>query len=110
MYITQEQPPPIADEARAERAIELFLAGYDPLLFAAELGLTPEQVNAQIRWTLSLYIARAARLGRKGTGRKRIKQRCFCGKLPATESSASKRHTPERCPKRKPKTAADARQ
>lgn len=61
---------PIPDEASAERALELFLAGYDPLLYAADLGLTPEQVFDQIRATLRIYIARVlespAEIGRRG--------------------------------------------
>lgn len=65
---------PIADELTADRAIELFLAGHDPLLFAANLGLTPEQVWNQIRVTLRIYVEKALaaeqKLSRKGTGRK----------------------------------------
>jgi len=66
---------PIPDENTAERVIELFLAGYDPLLFAADFGLTSEQVIDQIRWTLKIYvektIAQAHKLRRKGmAGRK----------------------------------------
>lgn len=71
--ITQLQP--IADESTAERVIEQFLAGYDPLLFAGDFGLTPEQVFDQIRWTLRLYVekalADARKLSRRGrAGRK----------------------------------------
>jgi len=65
---------PIPDEAAADRAIELFLRGFDPLLFAADLGLTPEQVWDQIRVTLQIYVEKALaaeqKLSRKGTGRK----------------------------------------
>ena len=50
---------PIADESTADRAIELFLSGFDPLLYAADLGLTPEQVWDQIRTTLRIYIEKA---------------------------------------------------
>lgn len=66
---------PISDDDLADRAIELFLAGYEPMLFARDLGLTPEQVYDQIRWTLQLYIDKAlaaqTKLSRKGTGRPR---------------------------------------
>lgn len=65
---------PIADEMLADRAIELFRRRYDPLLFAADLGLTPEQVWDQIRVTLDIYIEKSLaaeqKLRRKGTGRK----------------------------------------
>lgn len=64
---------PIADESLADRAIELFLAGHDPLLYAADLGLTPETVFDQIRTTLRIHIektlAAEQKLSRKGTGR-----------------------------------------
>lgn len=70
---------PIQDEVTADRAIELFLAGYEPLLFAADLGVTPEQVWDQIRVTLRLHIGknlaaakRSAENGAKG-GRPRDK-------------------------------------
>jgi len=64
---------PIADEVTADRAIELFLSGYDPLLYAADLEVTPEQVFDQIRTTLRIYIEKSLvaeqKLNRKGTGR-----------------------------------------
>lgn len=64
---------PIADELIADRAIELFLAGYSPDLYAWELGCTPEQVFDQIRTTLRIYVEKALaaeqKLSRKGTGR-----------------------------------------
>lgn len=71
---------PILDDDVADRAIELFLAGHEPLLFAANLGLMPEQVYDQIRWTLRLYIDKAlaaqTKLNRKGkAGRKPIGER-----------------------------------
>lgn len=81
--------PPITDEAAAERVIDQFLAGYEPLLFAADLGLTPEQVLDQIRWTLQRYITEALtsarKLSRKGTGRKPI------GDAPMTSTERAKR-------------------
>ena len=81
--------PPIADEATAERVIDQFLAGYEPLLYAADLGLTPEQVLDQIRWTLQAYITEALtsarKLSRKGTGRKPI------GDAPMTSTERAKR-------------------
>lgn len=64
---------PIADEMLADRAIELFLAGYSPDLYAWELGCTPEQVWDQIRVTLRIHVEKALaaqqKLSRKGTGR-----------------------------------------
>jgi len=64
---------PIQDEMIADRAIELFLAGNEPLLFATDLGVTPEQVWNQIRVTLRLHISknlaaakRSAKNGAKG--------------------------------------------
>ena len=81
--------PPIADEATAERVIDQFLAGYEPLLFAADFGLTPDQVIDQIRWTLQRYITEALtsaqKLSRKGTGRKPI------GAKPMTSTERAKR-------------------
>ena len=69
---------PIADDDLADRAIELFLAGYDPLLFAADLGLSPETVFAQIRTTLRIYIEKAQRLSRKGrAGRRPLGKRAM---------------------------------
>lgn len=63
--ITITQPQPIADDNIAECVIEQFLAGYDPLLFAGDFDLTPEQVTDQIRWTLRLYVEKAIADGRK---------------------------------------------
>lgn len=84
--------PPIADESTAERVIESFLAGYDPLLYAADLGLTPEQVFDQVRWTLSLYIEKAQRLSRKGkAGRKPLGDRAATGTERARKSRAAKK-------------------
>ena len=74
--------PPIADEATAERVIDQFLAGHEPLLYAADLGLTPEQVIDQIRWTLAQYVRK---LSRKGTGRKPL------GEKPMTSTERAKR-------------------
>ena len=72
---TLTQLQPIADDAVAERVIEQFLAGYDPLLFAGDFGLTPERVIDQVRWTLRMYVEKATsdarKLSRKGrAGRK----------------------------------------
>lgn len=67
---------PIADELLADRAIEQFLLGYDPLLYAADLGLSPEQVFDQIRVTLRIYIEKSMaaeqKLRRPRAGRKSI--------------------------------------
>lgn len=68
---------PITDDAVAERAIALFLAGYDPLLFAADLNLTPETVFDQIRWTLNDCQEKLSRRGR--AGRKPIGARAQTG-------------------------------
>jgi hypothetical protein len=43
---------PIQDETAAEKAIELFCAGYEPLLYAADLGVEPEQVWDTLRQAL----------------------------------------------------------
>lgn len=80
-----QKQKPIEDDFLADRALELFLAGREPLLYAADLGLTPEQVYDQIRWTLKLYIEKAlaaqTKLNRKGkAGRKPI------GKRPLTNA------------------------
>lgn len=81
--------PPIADEATAERMIDQFLAGHEPLLFAADFGLTPDQVLDQIRWTLRAYITEvitsARKLSRKGTGRKPL------GAKPMTSTERAKK-------------------
>lgn len=74
---------PIADEATAERAVELFLAGHDPLLYAADLHLPPETVLDQIRWTLRQCQDRLSRRGR--AGRKPI------GKRPQTSTERSRK-------------------
>ena len=81
--------PPIADESTAERVIESFLAGYDPLLYAADLGLTPEQVFDQIRWTLKRYIEKLTRKGK--AGRKRIGDQPMTGTQRARKSRAAKK-------------------
>lgn len=65
--------PPITDETTAERAIDQFLAGYDPLLYASDLGLTPEQVFDQIRYLLDIFIAE--RMARSKGGKKGGKAR-----------------------------------
>jgi hypothetical protein len=66
----------ISDETIGEEAVDRFLSGYDPLLYAAGLGLTPEQVWDQIRATLRIYVDKATaaeqKLSRKGTGRKSL--------------------------------------
>ena len=80
--------PPIADEATAERVIEWFLAGYEPLLFAADFGLSPEQVIDQIRWTLALYVRK---LSRKGTGRKPIGEKAMSSTERAKRARKKKR-------------------
>jgi hypothetical protein len=81
--------PPITDEATAERVIDQFLAGHEPLLYAADFGLTPDQVLDQIRWTLRAYITEALtsarKLSRKGTGRKPL------GDAPMSSTERAKR-------------------
>lgn len=43
---------PIEDEFLADKAIDLFIAEYEPLLYAADLGATPQQVWDTIRTAL----------------------------------------------------------
>lgn len=63
-----DSKPPIHDDVLADYALELFLKGYEPLLYAADLGLTPEQVWDVLR--LALRHCRDTH-GRKGkAGRK----------------------------------------
>lgn len=58
--------PPIPDEVLADHAIDLFLKRYEPLLYAADLGLTPEQVWDQIRYTLQECLDKLSRQGKAG--------------------------------------------
>lgn len=43
---------PIQDEILATTAIDYFIAGHEPLLYASDLGATPEQVWDTIRVAL----------------------------------------------------------
>lgn len=59
---------PIQDELVADHAIDMFIAGYEPLLYANNLGLTPEQVWTVFRDALKhcrSYHGRKGKAGRK---------------------------------------------
>ena len=65
-----DDPPPIPDDVLADYALDLFLKGYEPLLYAANLGLTPEQVWDQIRYTLQECFNKLSREGKAGRPQK----------------------------------------
>lgn len=67
---------PIQDERAAEKAVDLFIAGCEPLLYASDLGATPEQVYDTLRVALRHCRDNHARptAGRKPVG-KRAKTR-----------------------------------
>lgn len=60
---------PLQDDYIAERALDLFLAGYEPLLYAADLGVEPEEVWDTLRQAL---IHCRDNHARPGAGRPRI--------------------------------------
>ena len=46
------KPRPIQDEITADKAVDMFLAGFEPFLYAADLNATPEQVWDTLRAAL----------------------------------------------------------
>jgi len=57
---------PIQDEDLADKAVDLFVAGYEPLLYAGDLGATPAQVWDTLRLALRHCRDNHGRVGKAG--------------------------------------------